>query len=215
MKYNMNEVTPLSRFHITEELALEEITLDFLATSPTQTIRGRWLIPLEEKFEIGGNSYAAAYTADSLNIFIFDFQFDRANDRWGRMETYDGLVEAFGKVPPRVLGRIFDCIVAEHDGCNEQWVIPPDRPVEAEGLEYAVQWLGDRTCVYIANPTDDREPYMETYTNGVELILALPEPVARAIGTALAADQDRRIEICDQFDRRLAQGRQRLHLPRC
>jgi hypothetical protein len=66
-------------------------------------------------------------------------------------ESYDGPVEAFGKAPVVVLGRICASIVAEHDGFHGPWLIPQDRPIAVDGLEYAVEWVHDRFCVYIAS----------------------------------------------------------------
>jgi hypothetical protein len=206
MKHAMNEVTPLSTPY-----ALEEITLDFVSTRPTKRIRGRWLIPLEKRFRLGDHRYAAAYTAENLYVFVFD----RADDRHCHMETYDGIVEAFGEVPLPVLGQIAASIVAEHDGYRGRWLIPRDRPIEVEGLEYAVEWVNEKLRAYIANPNDDQEPYVETYASGTDAGLALPKPVAREICAAFAADQSRKMKICDDFDRRLAQGRERARLPHC
>jgi hypothetical protein len=206
MKHKINGATPLSKPY-----ALEEIILDFVSASPTKRIRGRWLIPLEKRFRLGDRWYSAAYTADSLHVFVFDC----ADDRQCRMETYVGIVEAFGEVPLPVLGQIAAGIVEEHDGYRGRWLIPQDRPIKAEGLEYAVEWVRDRFRVHIANPADDQEPYLETYASGTEAGLALPESVAREICAASAAGRSREMEICDEFDRRLAQGRENARLPHC
>jgi hypothetical protein len=197
MKHNMNEVTLLPRPY-----PLEEITLDFVSASPTKRIRGRWLIPLEKRFRLLDRWYSAAYTADTLYVFVFDC----ADDRQGRLETYVGIVEAFGEVPLPVLGQIAASIVEEHDGFRGRWLIPQDQPIAVDGL--------DRFRVYIANPSDNQAPYVETYTSGMEP-RPLPESVARKICAAYAAEESRQLEICDEFDRRLAQGRENARLPHC